>query len=209
MDLFKLFIAPQVSVPADVLGAAGNRLKRYFDNIILATKPRKFSQTVVKLSPHSAEVGAKDLLIYVTQASLIVSLFDKVFEPGTQHQLAGTPGGGTKILPGGKVLSEVFWTGGLMNLQKDLQGIALANLMFHELAHNKHTSDPVALSNGEQPNGDYVHFSCGGGILQRGLTFGVAARLDINPTNIQHIARVLDSANPQETCGVFSDELGF
>src|SRR5258708_6208190 len=113
MQFFKLFISPQVDVPADVIDAAAIRLKGYFDQIALSTTPRKYSQATCKVSPHGGEVGDRDLLVYLTQASMTVSLYDKVFEPGVQHSLPGRPGGGTKKLPDGKVLSEVFWTGGL------------------------------------------------------------------------------------------------
>jgi len=209
MQDFKLFIAPLVSVPSDVITAAGNRLKRYFDSICVAMNPRKFSHTTFKISPHAGEVRDKDLLVYITQASLTVNLFDKVFEPGVQHQLPGTPGGGTKKLPNGNVLSEVFWTGGLMSLKKERQGVALANLIFHEFAHNKHTSDKLALSKGEDPGGLFVHNECGGGILARALSTGLAANLDILSGNIRSMARVLDSANNQETCGLYNDDLGY
>jgi hypothetical protein len=212
MQQFKVFLSPQVAVPDDVLQAMSARLKKYFDAICRTMSPRKFSDTVVKLSPHANEVGDVDLLGYITQASLIVTLFNSVFEPGIEHSLEGTPGGGTKKLPSGTVLSECFFTGGIMELKKaDAQGITLANLIFHEFAHNKHTSDPLALSKNEFPRGDFVHDekACGGGIFAKGLTFRRAANLDLTQDNIRAMARVLGSANKQETCGLFSDELGF
>lgn len=42
-----------------------------------------------------------------------------------------------------------------------------------------------------------------------GLSFGLAANLDINPTNISSMARVLDAANKQSISGQYSDDLGF
>jgi hypothetical protein len=210
MQPFKFFLAPQVAVPDDVLKETGTRLKRYLDSIILQTKPRKFSHSIFALSPHAAEVGTLDLLAYITQGSMIVSLFDKVFEPDVKHSLSGTPGGGTKKMPNGAVLSEVFWTGGLMALRTTaLKGTAVANFIFHEFVHNKHVGDPTATQAGEATNGAFVHTSCGGGILGPALTIGAAAQLDINPANIKCMARVLDRANQQDTCGLFNDELGF
>ncbi len=211
MQTFKLFLSPQVSVPDDVLNAAGQQLKGYFDRICQSMSPRKFMHSTFKVSPHAGEVGEKDLLVYITQASLILSLFDKVYEPDVTHQYpSGHAGGGTKQMPDGRVLSEVFWTGALMALKtssSDRRAAALANLIFHEWAHNKHTSDPVALSRGGA--GEYVHFYCGDGILGRNISVGVAANGSPNQTNITSMARVLDASNPQSLSGLYSDELGY
>jgi hypothetical protein len=209
MPVLKLFLSPQVDVPDKVLDDAGKRLKRYFDTICLAMNPRKFSNATVKVSPHAAEAADGDLVVYITQSSCIVNLMDRVFEPDVQHVLPSAHGGGgTKMMPDGRVLSEVYWTGGLMSLKtstSDTRGIALANLIFHEWAHNKHSSDPLALSS----NGDFVHTSCGGGILMPRLSYGVAARLDINSDNIHSMARVLGANNKQSISGLYSDEYGF
>ena len=212
MPFFKLFLSPQVDVPDQVLNDAGKRLKRYFDTICLAMNPRKFSNSTFKISPHSGEVAEGDLVVYITQSSSIVSLMDRVFEPGVQHVLPSAHGGGgTKTMPDGRVLSEVYWTGGLMSLKNsagDHRGVALANLIFHEWAHNKHSSDPLALSKGEM-TGDFVHTSCGGGILGPRISYGLAARLDISADNIRSLARVLGAANKQSISGLYSDEYGF
>jgi len=214
LQTLKLFLSPQVDVPSEVLDAAGKKLKSYFDRICVTINPRKFMNASYKISPHAGEVGTKDLVVYLTHGSSIVRLMDKVFEPDIEHQLpAGHIGGATKKMPDGRVLSEVFWTGGLTSLKtsaSDLRGIALANLIFHEWAHNKHASDPVALSKGEAAGaGDYVHQYCGGGVLAGGLSYYLAGRLDINTTNISSMARVLDAANQQSISGLYSDELGF
>ena len=213
MQTFKFFLSPQVSVPDDVLNAAGQQLKGYFDRICLTMNPRKFVHSSFKVSPHGGEVGDKDLVVYITQASSILSLMDKVYEPGVTHQYpSGHAGGGTKQMPDGRVLSEVFWTGQLAALKtssSDRRAAALANLIFHEWAHNKHTSDPVAISKGEAANGDYVHFYCGDGVLGRNISVGVAANGSPNQTNIISMARVLDASNPQSVSGLYSDELGF
>jgi hypothetical protein len=114
-------------------------------------------------------------------------------------------------MPDGRVLSEVYWTGGLMSLKRsynDTRGVALANLIFHEWAHNKHTSDLLALSKGEI-NGDYVHTYCGGGVLSARLSYGMAATLDISSENIRCMARVLGATNKQSISGLYSDEYGF
>jgi hypothetical protein len=157
-------------------------------------------------------VAEGDLVVYITQSSSIVSLMDRVFEPGVQHVLPSAHGGGgTKTMPDGRVLSEVYWTGGLMSLKNsagDHRGVALANLIFHEWAHNKHSSDPLALSKGEM-TGDFVHTSCGGGILGPRISYGLAARLDISADNIRSLARVLGAANKQSISGLYSDEYGF
>jgi hypothetical protein len=211
MQILKLFLSPQVDVPDVVLQAAGNRLKRYFDQICMKQKPRKFLNASFKVAPHSAEVSDVDLLAYISQESMIVHEMDKVYDPDTKHQLpGGHAGGATTTMPDGRVLSEVFWTGGLKALKtstSDGRGIAVANLIFHEWAHNKHASDPVAQSKGGP--GDYVHFYCGGGVLGAGLSYGAAARLDMNPANMSAMARVLDAQNKQTITGLYNDALGF
>jgi hypothetical protein len=84
-DLQVLSVAPGKRTD-DVLNAAGQQLKGYFDRICLSMSPRKFLNSSFKLRPHAGEVGDKDLLVYITQASLIVSLFDQVYEPDVTHQ---------------------------------------------------------------------------------------------------------------------------
>jgi len=75
-----------------------------------------------------------DLVAYITQGSLIINLMDKVYELGVDHSnlLHGHAGGGTTKMPDGRVLSEVYWTGGLMapkTSNGDRRGVALANLI--------------------------------------------------------------------------------
>jgi len=211
MQTINLFVSPQVDIPDEVLQQAGTRLKRYFDQICMNQKPRKFLHATFKVSPHSGEVSAVDLVAYITQASMIVNEMDKVFDPGTKHQYPdGDPGGGTKTMPDGRVLSEVFWTGGLMALKtsvQDLRPVALANLIFHEWAHNKHASDSVALSKGGPE--EYVHSHCGFGVFAKSLSLYNAARLDMNLTNLAAMARVLDAQNEQSISGLYNDDLGF
>ena len=211
MQTLKLFLSPQVDVPDVVLQSAGSRLKRYFDHICMSQRPRKFLNATFKVAPHSGEVSDVDLVAYITQTSMILNEMDKVYEPDIQHQLpSGHGGGGTKTMPDGTVLSEVYWTGGLMALKtsaSDDRGTALANLIFHEWAHNKHSSDPTALSNGGA--GDYVHFQCGGGVLGRSVSYGAAARFDMSGANMLAMARVLDAQNKQNLSGLYNDDLGF
>jgi hypothetical protein len=214
MTILKLFLSPQVDVPNEVLQAAGKRLKQYFDLICINQRPRKFLSSMFKIDPHAGEVTDVDLVAYITQGSLIINLMDKVYEPGVDHSnmLHGHAGGGTAKMPDGRVLSEVYWAGGLNNLKtstSDRRGIALANLIFHEWAHNKHTSDPKALSNGEGANGGHVHFFCGGGPLQLGLSYGALAGISNINANIAAMARVLDAQNKQSTCGLYNDDLGY
>lgn len=214
MPILKLFISPQVEMPDVVLQDAGRRLTRYFDLICMNQKPRRFQNSMFKISPHAGEVSDVDLVAYITQASMILNLMDNVYEPGQDHSqlLSGHPGGATTTMPDGRVLSEVYWTGGLMALKtsaSDRRGAALANLIFHEWAHNKNTSDPVALRNGEGNHGAHVHFFCGGGPLQLGLSYGALAGIDnINP-NISAMARVLDAQNKQSIAGLYNDDLGY
>jgi len=211
MQTLKLFLSPQVAVPDDVLQSAGRRLKRYFDHICMNQKPRKFLNVTVKIAPHSGEVSDVDLVAYITQGSMIMSLMDKVYDPSGQTPRPGAHAGGlTTTMPDGRVLSEVFWTGGftaLKNSTSDLRGDALGNLIFHEWAHNKHASDPVAQSNGGP--GPYVHFQCGGGVLGPGISIGGAARSDMSPANMTAMARVIGAQNKQSIAGLYNDDLGY
>jgi hypothetical protein len=214
MQTLKLFISPQVDVPDVVLKDAGKQLTRYFDLICMNQRPRKFMNSSFKISPHSGEVSDVDLVAYITQKSMIINLMDQVYEPGVDHTnlLHGHAGGGTTRMPDGGVLSEVYWTGGLNALKTstiDQRGIALANLIFHEWAHNKHTSDPQAIANGESANGSHVHFFCGGGPLQLGLSYGALARINNINANITAMARVLDAQNKQSIAGLYNDDLGY
>jgi hypothetical protein len=90
----------------------------------------------------------------------------------------------------------------------DNRAKALANFIFHEWAHNKLTSDSVALTNGGVNY--YVHNSCGGGMLQTNISVGAMASFD-HPTigNIGAMVRVLDAQNKQATAGLFNDDLGY
>jgi hypothetical protein len=207
MAPFKVFLSPQVDVEAKALTDAASILKGYFDQIIAATSPRSFSTTTVKVSPHANEVGERDLLAYITIESLIVLYYDRVYEPGKVHSLPGSPGGGTKLLPSGEVLSEVYWTGGFKTLPAAKRGTALANLIFHEFGHNKLQTDSVAAAQGGP--GLFLHTSCGNGPFRDNMTIGLASNLTINQLNIKSMARVLDAANKQALFGLYSDELGF
>jgi hypothetical protein len=212
MQTLKLFLSPQVDMPDDVLQATGRRLKGYFDRVCMSQTPRKFLTTTFKVNPHAGEVGDQDLLVYFTQASCILNLMDRVFDPSIKHELEpGHFGGGTKKLPNGEVLSEVYRTGEVMHLKNstsDNRAVALANFTFHEWAHNKHASDPTALRNGEDPRGLYVHNFCGGHVLSS-MTINQAGSWDISTGNIAAMARVLDARNKQSLAGLYNDDLGY
>ena len=202
MTVFKFYLSAQVDVPNAVLQKAGQRLTGYFNRVCQSMTPRKFTHALFKLNPHSGELGSKDLLCYITQSSMILRMF-----PDAQR--SGRGGGGTVETPHG-LLSEVFWTGGLRGVGSvDRQGIALANLAFHEFAHNKYLSDRLAIQNGEKSGGVFVHSSCGMGILTGGISYGFAATADANSDNVKAMARVLDNENKQYPFGLFSDETGY
>lgn len=202
MTMFKFHISTQVDVPDVVLQEAGKRLKNYFDRTCLATKPQKYTGSVFTLNPHNGQVGSKDLLCYITQASMILRIF-----PDAKR--SGRGGGATVETPSG-LLSEVYWTGGLQAVGSSAkQGIALANLVFHEFAHNKHLSDKRALDQGERNGGVFVHTACGGGIFSAAVNYKISAISDANPDNIKAMARVLDNDNKQYPFGLFDDDFGF
>jgi hypothetical protein len=216
MQSIRLFLSPQVDVPDDVLKAAGQRLTHYFNQICMAQATRTVLNATYKIAPHAGEVGNGDLLVYVTQSSVILNLLDRAIEPGVQHALPGHPGGATTKLPDGRIVSEVYWSGTLQHLRNsntDSRAVALSNLIFHEWAHNKHSFDPLALSKGEDDPrvpGQFVHFYCGYGVLQSSNPLGAMANPNfVNSDNIKAMARVLDAQNKQCVDGLYSDVLGF
>jgi len=206
MPPVRLFLKAQTNkVPDDVLQAAGKQLRSYFERILATQTSRNFSNATFKVGPNAGEVGDKDLLVYITDGgSFIVKEMDRL-DTSTTHQLPpGSPGGGTVRMPDGGVCSEVYWTGGLIHLQTatyDKRAAALANLIFHEWAHNKYLSDANAMSKNEA-NGDYVHAYCGNGVLRAGMTYVQAANWDINPANIAAMVKVLANSNKQYTSGL-------
>lgn len=206
MAVFKLFLkALTDKVPDDVLQATGRQLKSYFDRILMAQPTRTFTGVTFKVGPNAGEIGDKDLLGYISGGdSFIIKEMNRL-DPSIPHQLPpGSAGGGTTVMPGGGVCSEVFWTGGLIHLKtstQDKRAHALANLVFHEWAHNKYLSDPDAMSKNEA-NGDYVHVYCGNGVLQSGMSYGQAANWDINQANIAAMAKVLGNSSKQYTAGL-------
>lgn len=176
MPIFKLFLKSQSDkVPDEVLQGAGQQLKSYFERILQRQTARTFTNATFKVGPNAGEIGDKDLLVYITDgSSFILREMDRM-DSSTTHRLPpGSAGGGTTRMPDGGVCSEVYWTGGLIHLKtstQDRRAFALANLIFHEWAHNKYLSDADALSKNEA-NGDYVHAYCGGGVLQAGMSYG-------------------------------------
>jgi hypothetical protein len=145
---------------------------------------------------------------------MILNRMDKVYEAGQDHSqlLSGHAGGATTTMPESRVLSEVYWTGGLMALKtsaSDRRGAGLANLIFHEWAHNKNSSDPVAVQNGEGIHGAHVHLYCGMGALQLGLSYGVMRGINNINANIPCMTRVLDAQNKQCLAGLYNDDLGY
>lgn len=208
MPVFKLFLkALTDKVPDDVLQNAGKQLKSYFDRILVRQTTPAFTGVTFKVGPNPGEVGEKDLLVYITDgSSFIVKELDRLESSTSPHQYPpGSAGGGTIKMPGASgVCSEVMWTGGLIHLKtstQDKRAFALANLVFHEWAHNKYLSDADALSKNEA-NGDFVHLYCGGGVLQAGMSYGQAAAWDINPANIAAMVKVLGNSNKQYTAGL-------
>jgi hypothetical protein len=206
MAIFKLFLKAQTDkIPDDVLQGAGKQLRSYFDRILNQQLARTFTNSTFKVGPSAGEISDKDLLVYITDgSSFILKEMDRL-DSSTTHQLPpGSPGGGTMRMPDGGVCSEIYWTGGLMQLKtstQDKRASALANLVFHEWVHNKYLSDADALNKGEA-NGDYVHTYCGNGVLQAGMSYRQAASWDINQANITAMLKVLGNSNKQYMAGL-------
>jgi hypothetical protein len=209
MAVFHFYISQQVAVPDDVMAEVTKRLKRYFDRVCQAMKPRTFTGSAFELDPHMGKVKDTDLLVYITSPGDASLIHEIAKRQGATVQGSGHGGGATVSFPEG-VLSEAYWPNGLQSLHPvEKQGHALANFIFHEFAHNKHTSDPTALKGGESPRGLFVHNNCGFGVFGASVTTGAAANFELLDDNIAAMARVLGSANKQYPFGLFSDELGF
>jgi hypothetical protein len=189
MATFNFYIVSLTQTDAKVVNLAGIRLKSYFDRIIPKMKRQIFNGSKFGNAPVAGGVTDLDLLVYVVTGSLIVA----VDPTATIH----SPGGATATFADGTTLSEVYWP--YINKQKDgAKHIALANLAFHEFAHNKYG-----------PPADEVHINGGGGILGNPVMPAAISGSQPNPDNETFMASILDRHVQQSKCGLFSDELGF
>jgi hypothetical protein len=129
------FASGELTSITDAANAGATALKVYLDHCIKRMSPKVFTQAQVKLNPTSSQVESTDVLIHLTQSSVIRS--SAASQDLTIQGGGNSPGGGTAEFPQG-VLCEVFW----MRVKNSGataadRGKAFANLAIHELAHNK------------------------------------------------------------------------
>jgi len=185
----------------DTAAAASVVLKSYLDRCLRRIPSTPFSQAQVGIDPTSSQVGPKDLLVHLTQSSLIRSVAAR-----QNFQIAGggiSPGGGTVDFPQG-VLSEVYWiTVKNMGNGAASRGTVLANLAIHEIAHNKcqriPNLDPVS----------EVHGNGGGGLFATGINRALASGGTLLPDNEKFLAKYLGRDVPQYSSWLFNPDLGF
>lgn len=108
-----------------------------------------------------------------------------------------SPGGATATFADRSTLSEVYWP--YVKKQKDgAKHIALANLAFHEFAHNKYDG-----------TGQDAHLDGGGGILGKPVMPAAISGSSPNGDNEKFMASILSRQVPQSMCGLYSEELGY
>lgn len=191
----------EIQMLRDTAAAGAVVLKGYLDRCLRRIRSSPFSQAQVGVDPASSQVGPKDVLVHLTQSSLIRSVAER-----QNLQIVGagmSPGGGTVDFSQG-VLSEVYWVR-VKNLGNDApsRGKVLANLAIHEIAHNKcqriPNLDPVS----------EVHGNGGGGLLATGVTPALARMGTLLPANEQFLAKYLARDVPQYSFWLFNPGLGF
>jgi hypothetical protein len=189
MAIFKFYIVSLTDTDTNVVNAAAMRLKSYFDRIIQKMNPKTFSGSQFGTTPAAGSVTDLDLLVYVVTGSVITAV-----DPSRQIH---SPGGATATFADGTAFSEVYWP--YIKKQKDgAKQIALANLAFHEFAHNKYDG-----------TGNDVHVDGGGGLLGNPVMPAAISGSIPNPDNETFMASILNRHVQQSTCGLYSSQLGF
>lgn len=184
----------------EALNYCKGKLQNYFTNCVRHTNNRLFSAAEVSLTPHSRGITDLDLLVY------IVASRDSTVMPG----VVASPdaAGRTYSFPDG-VISEIFANramndGKLLGMiggpfaNRTRQGIALANLAFHELAHNKWFGFPDEEKARFRVDDPENKTHAVGGVMGTGLNNGFG-NLNITPQNINVMAAMLQYPVPQST----------
>lgn len=184
--------------------SACDKLKGYFNDVCKeaiksSSGNRKgFTQSTVRVEPSVSEVDFKrgDVLVYITKSdkSLLAMATSQ-----TRNQEAGGVTGTIK----GAVLCEVFWDK-VPPIQKqsdwDMPATVLANLMFHELGHNKCTMGVlVQTGNNEFQNKPVDMHATGGAILSAKHEIGQLMKARPDAKDIRCLSQVLDNIVPQYT----------
>jgi hypothetical protein len=183
----------------DAAAAATPRLKNYLTRIIAAMKPPKPFKANVGLDPTDEQVGARDVVVYLTTSSLARS-----FAARNKITLAGGSANGQTAPFDQGALSEIFIPA-IRHLGPTVAaaGIVTANLAIHEIAHNKCAADPSL-----DPEA-HVHANGGGGLLGKPIMPAMIKTGDLSGPNATYMAQRIDRQVPQLTSYLFSERLGF
>ena len=182
------------------IGIGSKVLKGYLTQILSAAGLVASYQAQVGLDPNDDQVGDKDVLVYITTASLA-----REFAARKSYTLSGgSPDGMTAPFSEG-ALSEIFIPSIKRHGNDDTQrGKVLANLAIHEIAHNKCCADPSVAN-----QDDYVHQNGGGGLLGKPIMPALLRSGSLNRDNISFMASRIGRQVPQFTFYLFSTRLGF
>jgi hypothetical protein len=201
MGVFKVFLKSMAAVDSAALQAGAQRLKRYVDKILGHMSPQTFSHSTVLFDPNYGDVGARDLLVYLVQASIL-----RNWAAYNQIEIVGGhigAGGATAPFAQG-VLSEVYVPTITRHGKTPAeQGVVLANLAIHEMAHNKHQFlagiDPLL----------EVHTNCGGGLMAGNVMPALLRTGDLTDANAKPLAKVFGRDVNQFRAYLYSEEAGY
>ncbi len=176
------------------------RLYTYFLNCLAHPNNKIFKSVQISSGAHSSSVGEMDLLVYV-----IANHANRLIR---NRFVRDTAGGATTDFSDGvycevyadRAMDEGKILFGLFGANHHEQGIALANLAFHELAHNKWRGLPADLRQkykitDEKEN---IH-QVGEGLMNGTIEEGKVANLIMTNRNIEVMAALIQHAVKQST----------
>lgn len=162
------------------------RLQDYFTRCVNGSKTRFFSSANVSFTA-SQTISDLDLLVYFVPGVEFTLVKEKPSE-GAAGRTISSPNG---------ILSEVFANRAMEEGNKpEAQGIALANLAFHELAHNKSHALPSTetekyrpwIRKTPGPLTDITHLAQG---IMGNMPKGDVAGFYLTETNVQWMAAMV------------------
>lgn len=174
------------------------KLHTYFMNCISHPNNTIFKSVQVSTSVHSQSVGEMDLLIYV-----IANHANRLIRDKFVQEVAG---GATTYYSDGaycevyakRAMEEGEILFGLFS-NNQVQGAALANLAFHELAHNKWQGLPEDLRKKYNIADKYENIHKVGGLMDGFIDEGNIANGTLTPRNIEVMAALIQYPVKQRT----------
>lgn len=175
----------------EALTYAAGKLNHYFNSCVAATDRKMFSSAEIKFNSHPNSIDEMGLLVY------IVADRENTLMPMVP---ASTDAAGRTYNFSNTILSEIFAAnamndGKLLGLfggalaDRARQGTALANLAFHELAHNKWFGLPEEIRKKYNIEGSAEKTHTIDGIM--GTSLEKPGTLIITPQNIKLMAAMI------------------